>query len=445
MVKSRGAKPPKAKIQSKPQRPTRNPMRSSDGSARPESGPLRPRPPFKPKGPMRATPQSPPVRLSESMLGAWRKTILSIGRLPRGLDRTELTEEDLVDMLVRQETSTVSHLWETFTQDRGNLSKNLLSPAQNVVGYLLGFHLANAARAQVTLMRAFERHPSLKSLLKSWGREAVAETSDDKQPLVAWHDLGAGTGAVGHTAMEFLIGAGMPGPRMGLNLYDNTGPLLDASRTLLERAALGVDVRTHKVPLERLDGARMRASSGKKLTAFSLGYVWNEIRKNPEGRKRVLAAVEDLAKRGDNGLVLVLEPGIQELARQAMDLRDQLTRYGYVPLYPCPNAGPCPMRERVRDWCFSESQFDRPRELQRLDHRLGLDRSALAGSFYLFATPALAEAMKFKPLERSVVVGRPEMENGYEYLLCEGTKLRKQPPKDITKPVARGMPLETTS
>lgn len=407
--------------------------KAKKSKSRPSSGrPTAPKPTGRaPRPKARVEPpaiSAPKVTLSDAMIEAWRKTVLSLARLPRGTVRSEHTEDELLELVLRQETKTVAEIWEIFTQDRDNLSKNLLGPARQVVGYLLGFHLANAARAQMAFQRADYSH-GLRAILRSLNGTVV------------WNDLGAGTGAVAHAAMEFLTKAGRGPEALEARLYDNTSTLLDAAQMLLDNSGLAKVVRTTKVPLERLEPQRFVKAPETSVTGFSLGYVWNELKRNPIARQRVIATLTGPLTRNEPALVVVLEPAIQEISREAMALRDQLVAAGYVPLYPCPSAAACPMLERSRDWCYSEGLWLRPKSIQRLDRVLGMDRGHLSGALYMFASPALLAGQS--PLvPRPVVVGRPKAELGFEYLLCRGDSLEKKAPAATGTPVARGLTLK---
>jgi hypothetical protein len=134
-------------------------------------------------------------------------------------------------------------------------------------------------------------------------------------------------------------------------------------------------------------------------------------------------------------MIALLEPGMEEQSRGAMELRDELTAAGYVALYPCPTSDACPMLEGSRDWCYSEGVFAPPATVKAIDKKLGLDRAKLSGSLFLFATPPLTKHMAARGKgAEAIVVGRPlkrsahgKKSSDFEYLLCTPGGLNKSP------------------
>ena len=97
--------------------------------------------------------------LPKELLDAWQDAVVHLGKLPRGVAKQEFTDDQLLYKIMRQEMRGIHELWETFTQERDLLTKHLLSSKQQMVRYLLGFHLPNAARMQLALNRLNSRFP----------------------------------------------------------------------------------------------------------------------------------------------------------------------------------------------------------------------------------------------------------------------------------------------
>jgi hypothetical protein len=377
---------------------------------------------------------SPAVELAAGVVEAWRAALLKLARLPRGLNPKEYTPADLMAAIIRQERPAVAELWEIFNKDRGALTRQLLSGKREAVAYLLGFHLANAARAQLAFERAAER-----TGLERWLAGG---------PHLIWHDLGAGTGAAAQAFTGWARQCGLPKERLTIHLHDAVGSLLDAARVLFAEAGLDAQMKTHKVPLEKIDLKRFGPAPAGGAVGYSLGYVWNELAKNASARRRLIDLFKMHARRGDDGLLLVLEPATQAQSRAAMELRDQITAAGWTPLYPCPAATPCPMLRTAKDWCFAEGDWRRPVEMVHLDSDLGMDRSRITGTVLLFATKALAARLaQLKPSPRfpGVVVGRPARVGPqpgrgprFDYLACATDGLKKLPPKPGRPALPRG-------
>jgi hypothetical protein len=398
-------------------------------------------------------PPSASVILPKPLVESWEANVLSLARLPRGTSRDTHPGTRLA-AVIRQEKRVILDLWEIFTQERGELSKRLLSGKREVVAYLTGFHLANAARAQLLLDRLTSRAPAIGAALAGGGGGSGA---------IRVHDLGCGTGAFALTLAQQLTGAWRIAPqRLEVHLTDLSGGLLDAAKGGF--VALGLDglapPRTHKVGLERLPLDKLAHGDDRTLTSiYSLGYVWNETERNGAARARLRSLFTAHAERGDRALLLVLEPASQHIARAAQTLRDELAGAGWIPLYPCPAATPCPMLERTRDWCFSEGTWRQPQTAIALDRSLGLDRARLVTACYAFATPALAADAAFdaKALAGGVVVGRPERggkgsgkasgksprgskanDAEFDYLLCVPGDLNKAAPEPGNIVLPRG-------
>jgi hypothetical protein len=258
------------------------------------------------------------------------------------------------------------------------------------------------------------------------------------------NDLGCGTGAISQTLVHTLKRRGVTPERMTLHLFDGVGPLLDAARVLFQESEPRLAVHTHRVRLEDIDTERLvRQSETKAVFVHLLGYVWNELARNTQAKNRLAGLFEAQAKKGDEAIVMLLEPATQAMSRETMRLRDELVQAGYLPLFPCPAATACPMMKLTRDWCFSEGLWRRPPTVTEIDEELGIDRSKLNGTLMLFVSPALRPV--FEPAKKTdpLVVGRPERTppaKGFDYLLCDG-ELRKAPPEPGKNFLPRGVPL----
>ena len=375
-----------------------------------------------------------PVQLKATIVDSWRATILENIRLPKGTKGQGLSAPARLQLAIRQETAQVSDLWTIFNQDRSALTRKLLWGKPEAMAYLIGFHLANVARTQLALTRSEARTGILAALT---GPKGAGEVAPKRR--VVWHDLGAGTGAGAQAGLAWLQEAGVADADLELHLHDGSGALLDLARSVFTAFAPGVSVRTHRVDLERLSLAptASREATGTVLVE-SLGYVWNELARNPVARNRLLSHWRALAgEQGREALLVVTEPATEAQSRAALTLRDELVEAGWRPLYPCPSApgpaGPCPMASGGRDWCFSEGSWRQPPEALALDRRLGMDRSRLTSTLLVLASPTLAarlpRAATGPTLPRAVVVGRPVLaDTGFQHLVCTAAGLAKMPP-----------------
>jgi len=371
-------------------------------------------------------PRPDAIHLSKQLVKAWEDTLLKTFRPRRGSggarpDNTDGAQRaSRLKQALMQETDTILELWEIFTKDRGRLSRYLLTTRQHVVGYLLGFHLPNAARMQVLLHRTLRRLP-LAEGLKRCSEIRVS-------------DIGCGTGAMAQTLVVELAMTGVSPAKMRISLSDVSPPLLETAADSITALNMPLTVSTHRKRAEELPIIQFQdqppgatSIGGQGLGAgpvahiYTFGYVWNELRKNPAAQRRIHSILAGHIERGEVALVLIVEPGTELQARDAMQLRDELTASRWSAVYPCPASSPCPMLERPKDWCFSEAAWTRPALVEMIDRRLGIDRTQIAAGMYAFATPALTELAGFGTTTRQVVVGRPLRD------AADGTPTRKSP------------------
>ncbi|SMF46662.1 small ribosomal subunit Rsm22 family protein [Pseudobacteriovorax antillogorgiicola] len=359
------------------------------------------------------------VALPSSLISAWEATIIETARL-KGIPRDSSKQEKLKTIL-RNERGNVRSLWEAFTTDRQNLPRYLLDPKKQTSAYLLGFHLANCGRAWNLLDRMDQRHKFSETLASYEGAKVF--------------DLGCGTGAVSQTLAAFVMKRS-PKTKMSLSLVDTQGPFLDASRLGFKHVGFKGSIRSKKDRLENCFDMISSQLSDSELNIVILGYVWNELLKNPKAQRKFQEfAMESMLKPT---LFLIIEPANQNLARSAMELRDDLSMMGYHPLYPCPSSVPCPMLQKPKDWCYSETTWAQPQIMADLDRYLEINRSKLKYAGYALASEKAGLVKAGKPGE-SVVVGRPKIQDRYkddfEYLICKGDDLGKRPSKVTGKKV----------
>jgi SAM-dependent methyltransferase len=344
-------------------------------------------------------------------------TVNKLGRLPKGFDPRGRRSDVVFKAIFKAAKPTVQEIWEIYTQRRDELSRKLLNNKQSVVAYLLGFHLANMARAAELFERSDKRHGWRKKL---------------KQKKVRVYDIGCGSGAMslalGLDAEYFLI--------------DGSGPLLDAAK--LQAAGSGLTAKTSRRVIEDLDPKQFCSRPGEDTVhIYLLGYVWNELTRNNPARRKLLSIMSRHVERNEQALLFIAEPALEHMSRPAMELRDILCAAGYEALYPCPHSNHCPMLDRPKDWCYSEGEWEQPPLAQWIDEELGMNRSRHAGSLFAFASPAMQLAAD----ETAVVVGRPVRDEGkerykgfFDYLVCTSGGIEKQTPKSPKQVIARGQP-----
>ncbi len=341
--------------------------------------------------------------LSKSLITAWQETVIELSRLSKK-DKQDPDRSAMIRKLVRIEKAALLRLREVFTTERESIDSKLLGSKENLISYLLGFHLHNAYRLLKTLERVQQRH--------NWS----ALTSTPNASLSVW-DLGCGSGALSQVVVDTFA------PYFATQrayLYDTHSPLLDASKRIFARLALpNLRVFPRKVSLQELNTQPQIFPD--ELTVVGLGYVWNELTNNKKAQSQIRELLQHFLVNKAQVLLIVQEPAQDSVARSAMELRNQLVQQGFVPLYPCPHQHECPMLKRSKDWCYSEFATDEMSHDARLvDQFLEIDRTLIAASSYVFASPQLQERLKRQTETPPVVVGRPQNKESrsFSYLLC---------------------------
>lgn len=349
---------------------------------------------------------------------AWVATVGELGRLNRGSTPKDLGALEKVKSIFQINKKSVLELWEVYTQHRDELSRKLINNRAYTVSYLLGFHLANVARAHDLFTRSNKRH--------HWNKLTA------KAP-VRLYDIGCGTGAMSISYLQSSKAS-------EVFLYDGSGPLLDAARVMHEKLKTA-NLRTSRREIEDLDPKWFRATDKDTIHVYLLGYVWNELTRNNPAKRRLMEILGGHLERQEKCLVFIAEPALEHMSRPTMELRDILCSAGFDALYPCPHSEACPMLERPKDWCYSEGNWQRPEIAEWIDGKLDLDRGRHAGTLFAFASPATQLASDHEP----IVVGRPVREEGVErykgffsYLVCEEDGLEKYEPKTPKNPILRG-------
>lgn len=364
------------------------------------------------------------VHLGRRLYLLWAATVAEMAKTPRHLPkpRAELSDLEFAAAVIKEHGADMVQLWEAFTTERSEVGRYLMDPKREALVYLLGFHLANQARTLGVLQRLQTRSGLLSYLAQA------------KAPIHLV-DLGCGSGALSLTLADSLRQES-PDIALKVELVDKSQAFLDVAAFGL-RSMLGQEALTLR--RQKLDEYLSReAGSGvpEGLHWYQLGYLWNEIVRQPKTSQMLLNYLERGLNKGSR-LITLIEPANQDIAREAMRLRDELVQRGYRVIYPCPHQEPCPMLERSRDWCYSEFSWERPPLMNAVDKILKVERHRLGCSAYVFASPDLAEALARhrgaeSPREEAIVVGRPLKQSApknsraFEYLLCTSEGLAKE-------------------
>ena len=353
--------------------------------------------------------------MKSDMLQPYIASVIKLGRTPRGFQRAGRSPETIFKAIFKNSKKTILDIWEIYTQRREDLTRKLVNNKEAVIAYLLGFHLANMARAQ----ELYERS----NALHGWRKKLTGKK-------IHVYDIGCGTAAMS-LALEL---------EADYVLIDSSGPLLDVANILAK--SYGLNARTSRINIEDLDTKKFRPTNkANTVNIYLLGYVWNELVKNAPARRKLLSLFKQHVKNNENCLIFIAEPALDFMSRPAMQLRDDLCREGFLALYPCPTSKSCPMLERPKDWCYSEGKWDQPPVAKWIDEQLDINRSKHASTLFALASPSLS----FKSHDKPVVVGRPIREAGkerykgfFDYLICQDGMLHKKQPTKPKHVISRG-------
>lgn len=364
--------------------------------------------------------------LTKEAAGPWLESIVHFGSKnqfeePPASQRQSIT---LAKELLKKHRSYLISLWETFTQERDDITKNLFGKKETALAYLAGFHLGNVARTLGSLRRASERLPDF------------AEKTKGKH--IHLFDIACGTGAASIAATYFF----RKNYTRSITYYltDASANLLDMARYQIERISPTSKIFSQKKLIEETPLEKFSPQNG--LNIYILGYIWNEIDKNAHAKNKLEKIFQKIANDENPCLLIISEPASEQQARNATILRDSLCDHGFNVAYPCPNSQFCPIskHEKGRDWCYSEFSWERPYLQKFIDTMLDVKRTNLGSSSYILSNKALNVE---KPKnEHQVIVGKPKQlktkDSPVHLLICSGGKISKSRPTKNSEKILKG-------
>ncbi len=225
----------------------------------------------------------------------WAKTVASLAKTPRSLDRPrkDVSDLDLTAAVIPEMRREIIELWEAFTLNRAEVSRYLMDPKKEALTYLLGFHLSNLARTQGILRRA-EHRMGLISWLRQQSRSLHIE------------DLGCGTGALSFATLDLIFRDEKKIP-CSIELVDKSRAFLEAAAHGLQQLVPAAEVVTRQ---QRLDEYLSRESrkgedASDSIVWHQLGYVWNEVAHNPKTSQAMLRHLAQGLQHGRRLVTLI--------------------------------------------------------------------------------------------------------------------------------------------
>lgn len=299
-------------------------------------------------------------------------------------------------------------LWESYNSDREAIGKLPTTSARILMPYLLGFHLPNAARTYGTIARV--------------------ELSQSLQKFKTLHviDLGCGTGAM---SAPWLLEYAKALPTATLHYWpiDRSPYFIDLACKGAQLIKTDINLQPQKMDLKNLAQLQslrklIQVIKPNELIQINIGYLLNELH-NPQPLGEF---INELLSADRPVLVHLLEAARENEARLALELREFLVENGAQVLYPCPKSLTCPLTGK--NWCFSEFNFQAPKELQIVEKQLNLHRRQVGASSYVFTSPNLAR--QFDHQRKQVFVGLPKLQSGQHVsLVCDGTHITREKPQ----------------
>ncbi|WP_304222207.1 small ribosomal subunit Rsm22 family protein [Gracilinema caldarium] len=167
---------------------------------------------------------------------------------------------------------------------------------------------------------------------------------------------------------------------------DRTAAILDAGKRIMQALPSQWKIRTIRGSL----GERIEGKPAKLVTAIN---VFNELFWDTHDGPRLVAerygpVLSALA--AEEGLILIVEPGIPRSGEFISLMREGLLSLGRVPRAPCTHSAACPLPggRRGAKWChFAFDTDEAPEALHRLSRAAGLPKERATMSFLLAGPP----------------------------------------------------------
>jgi hypothetical protein len=312
---------------------------------------------------------------------------------------------------IKKNRSIIIALWEAFTVDRDEISKTLLAKKESSFSYLAGFHMGNIARVLSTLKRVNERHPQFADLSK--GKH------------IHIFDIACGTGACS-LALTKVFKKNFT-RSISYYLTDGSSSLLDIAKSQLSEISPSSKIMSQKKLIEDINLRNFEPQNG--LNIYSLGYVWNELKKNKKAKQKLEKLFSIISNSENPSIILISEPANEQQARGAMELRNDICELGLDVAYPCSHNAFCHLLEKGKDWCYSEFSWERPYLQKFVDTILDLKRTNIGSSSYVFTNKAFG--LESYKASQKVIVGKPNVskykQDGIQLLICDKDGIDKSP------------------
>ncbi|MEU6661363.1 small ribosomal subunit Rsm22 family protein [Streptomyces sp. NPDC046821] len=248
-------------------------------------------------------------------------------------------------------------------------------------------------RADVAAYAAYRMPATFEAVRSALG--ALADAAPEGWAPGSQVDVGGGTGAAVWAVADTWEG------ERPVTVLDWAEPALALGRELADACG---QLKATQWQRSRI-GAALTIESTDLVT---VSYVLKEL--TPDDRRAVVDAAARAAD-GENGAVVVVEPGTPDGYERIIEARQRLIDAGFHVAAPCPHSAACPI-EPGTDWCHFSARVSRS----------SLHRQVKGGSLaYEDEKFSYVAATRFAPERAQArIVRRPQIRKGQVLLdLCE--------------------------
>ncbi len=274
----------------------------------------------------------------------------------------------------------VVELSRLFTTDRPSLPPRYLDDPAHAAAYLSYFLPVNLSKVQV--------------LLDELPNESSPETPDRSMAVL---DLGCGPGT-GSLALLDWLWHRSPERAKSLSVLaaDTSHESLQDAKRLWE--AYCQEVGISSTGLRYVEGNLehpLKGDLGKQLVRgapYDLMIFANTLNElfpaaTDPSAERAAVVGQLLPFLSTHGTIMIVEPALQQTARELHQLRNHLLKQNLCTVYsPCLHEQACPALDHPDDWCHEERPWQTPPVIAAIDRDVGFIKDALKFSYLLLRT-----------------------------------------------------------
>ena len=304
----------------------------------------------------------------------------------------------------------VADLSESFTSERNLLPKNYFNQKEFRSAYLLYFFLTNYAKVKHCLLQ-------------------LLSTPQQNSPLnkaeISVLDVGAGPGNASLACADFFA-EHFAKTKLEITALEQSRTIASDARALFAKLNKSALHKFKAIAEHATAGSLSRVLRQKQFDVIVAANIFNEFRSRDEAVQFASALLDRLH---EGGLLIIIDPALQTVTRNLMELRNQLlnTQAGKAKskcavIAPCLHQNNCPMLEHnKRDWCHFYIEWDCPQIIRELDSLIGNRHDYLKMAYLIMQKTNTLPQAKLLNNRCARVVSSPLKSKGKtELLLCSG-------------------------